>query len=89
MNTNVHRHAHTKTASVRLARDSVNLYIEIQDRGHGIAEFTSVDATTARMGVGLRGMRERVQQLHGNFEFRSGRDGTTVKATLPIGTRAA
>jgi PAS domain S-box-containing protein len=87
--TNVHRHAHTKTAWVRLARDSVNLYVEIQDRGQGIAEFTSVDATTAGMGVGLRGMRERVQQLDGNFEFRSGRDGTTVKATLPIGMRAA
>ena len=87
--TNVHRHAHTKTAWVRLARDSVNLYVEIQDRGQGIAEFTSVDAATAKMGVGLRGMRERVQQLDGNFEFRSGIDGTTVKVTLPIGMRAA
>ncbi len=86
--TNVYRHAQTKTAWVRLARDSVNLYVEIQDRGQGIAEFTSVDATTAKMGVGLRGMRERVQQLDGNFEFRSGCDGTTVKATLPIGMRA-
>ena len=87
--TNVHRHAHTKAAWVRLSRDSVNLYVEIEDRGQGIAEFTSIDATTAKMGVGLRGMRERVQQLDGNFEFRSGSDGTTVKATLPIGMRAA
>jgi PAS domain S-box-containing protein len=87
--TNVHRHAQTKLARVRLARDSENVHVEIQDYGQGIAEFTSVDATTAKMGVGLRGMRERVQQLSGNFEFRSGRDGTTVKATLPIKMRAA
>jgi signal transduction histidine kinase len=81
--TNVHRHAQTKRACVRLAHDSGTVQVEIQDHGQGIAEFVSLDATSAKMGVGLRGMRERVQQLAGEFEFTSGRGGTTVKATLP------
>jgi signal transduction histidine kinase len=85
--TNVHRHAQTKAACVRLACDSDTVYVEIQDHGRGSAEFISLDATSAKMGVGLRGMRERVQQLAGEFEFSSGRDGTTVKATLPTRVR--
>jgi signal transduction histidine kinase len=87
--TNVYRHAHTKTARVKLARDSDAIHIEIEDHGQGIADFTSLDAATANMGVGLRGMRERVQQLDGKFGLRSGTHGTTVKATLPIRARAA
>jgi glucose-6-phosphate-specific signal transduction histidine kinase len=42
-----------------------------------------------KMGVGLRGMRERVQQLDGKFELQSGSRGTKVKATLPIRVTAA
>jgi signal transduction histidine kinase len=36
------------------------------------------------MGVGLRGMRERVRRLSGEFQFRSGKNGTTVTATFPV-----
>lgn len=87
--TNVHRHAHTKAARVRVNRNSETIYIEIQDAGKGIPGFASLDTTTAKMGVGLRGMRERIQQLDGKFEFQSGEGGTTVKASLPIRVRAA
>jgi len=38
---------------------------------------------SGRVGVGLRGMRERVRQLGGELEVRSDK-GTTVTAILPI-----
>jgi PAS domain S-box-containing protein len=82
--TNIHRHAHSPTAQVRIGHDSEHVRVEVRDRGSGIANFISLDATPLKMGVGLRGMRERVQQLDGNFELQSGSGGTTVTATLPI-----
>jgi signal transduction histidine kinase len=36
------------------------------------------------MGVGLRGMRERILQLGGNLSVHSNGGGTTVVATFPI-----
>jgi signal transduction histidine kinase len=36
------------------------------------------------MGIGLTGMQERVRNLLGQFEVRSGKKGTIVKATFPM-----
>lgn len=36
-----------------------------------------------RFGVGLTGMRKRMQQLGGLLEIISGKDGTTVTAIVP------
>jgi PAS domain S-box-containing protein len=80
--TNIHRHARTTEAFVRIHLMLASLLVEIEDRGQGIADFTSLDRQ--RMGVGLRGMRERVRRLSGQFQVRSGKKGTTVKATFPV-----
>jgi PAS domain S-box-containing protein len=83
--TNIHRHAQAKTANVRINQNSEMIRVEIQDGGRGIPSFTSLNDPNVKMGVGLRGMYERVKQLGGNFELRSGTGGTTVTAVLPIG----
>jgi PAS domain S-box-containing protein len=80
--TNIHRHARTSEAFVRIHLELASLLVEIEDRGQGIANFTSLDRH--RMGVGLRGMQERVRRLSGQFQVRSGNDGTTLKATFPV-----
>ena len=80
--TNIHRHARTSEAFVRIHLVLGSLLVEIEDRGQGIADFTSLDRQ--RMGVGLRGMRERVRRLSGQFQVRSGKNGTTVRATFPV-----
>jgi signal transduction histidine kinase len=80
--TNIHRHARTSEAFVRIHLVSSSLLVEIEDRGQGIPDFPSLDKQ--RMGVGLRGMRERVRRLSGKFQVRTGKKGTTVKATFPV-----
>ena len=40
----------------------------------------------ATVGVGLRGMRERIYQLGGNLNVKSNGDGTTIIATFPLQT---
>ena len=53
--------------------------MEIEDNGKGMsAEKLSRVEGTATLGVGIAGMRERVRQLGGSFEIKSGSSGTKV-----------
>jgi signal transduction histidine kinase len=82
--TNVHRHSGSPTAqiSVRLERDS--LLLEIKDSGKGLPPnvLEASPEAPASIGVGLRGMSERVHQLGGTLTLLSG-SGTTVSASIP------
>src|SRR5215468_107538 len=88
--TNIHRHSGSRTAVVRLHRSSKEVRLEVQDEGRGIpAEKRITVMGFGRVGVGLRGMRERVRQLGGKLDVRSER-GTTVTTILPYAnTRSA
>jgi two-component system NarL family sensor kinase len=87
---NIHRHAGSKTARIRLRRDAETLVLEITDRGHGISK-ASLKHITSRggvVGVGIAGMSERIEQLGGRLEITSSDRGTTVRARLPLGEGA-
>ena len=81
--TNIQLHARTRTATVRVGQDNESVRVEIQDQGRGIPGFTFSNDAQLKLGVGLRGIRERVRQMHGQFELRSSSGGTTVVAILP------
>lgn len=81
--TNVHRHSGSRKALVRLDRFAREVRLEVQDEGRGIPVEKRMSVLGfGRVGVGLRGMRERVRQLGGKLDVRSER-GTTVIAILP------
>ncbi len=82
--TNVHRHSGSKRAVVRLFCSQETVGIEVADSGKGIPpQKRAAFAVGGAMGVGLRGMRERIEQLGGTIDLRSSSSGTTVVATLP------
>ena len=66
--------------------DNENAVLEIEDRGKGfdrrLLEQGGQDWMGA-LGVGVRGMRERMQQLKGKLEIIGKEGGTLVKATVP------
>ena len=84
--TNVHRHSGSPTANVRLLiRDGMAI-LEIEDNGKGIrpellAEFCQ--EWMGGLGIGVRGMNERMRQLGGRLELTSHENGTTVTAKVP------
>jgi PAS domain S-box-containing protein len=83
--TNVHRHSGSSRAVVRLRRSQDEAWLEIEDEGKGIApEKKSLLLGSGPVGVGLRGMRERVLQLGGTLDVESENGGTTVRAMFPI-----
>jgi PAS domain S-box-containing protein len=81
--TNIHRHSGSATAAIRISRENGVVSLEVKDDGKGIPaeKLTQVNAS-GTVGVGFRGMRERLRQLGGSLEVRSDERGTTVAATL-------
>jgi PAS domain S-box-containing protein len=83
--TNVHRHSGSRKAEIRLARRHGCIYLEVSDEGKGIPLDKPLDLDSpATLGVGFRGMRERIRQLGGTLQVLSNGNGTSVEATLPI-----
>jgi PAS domain S-box-containing protein len=86
--TNVHRHSGSDTADVRLLTKDGMCILSIEDKGKGIpSEFLEQAGKEwiAAPGVGLRGMNERMRQLGGKLEIGSTKNGTTVRAMVPMG----
>jgi two-component system NarL family sensor kinase len=83
---NIHRHAGSKTANIRLQRDAETLVLEVDDQGHGIpnASLEHIMSGGGIVGVGIAGMSERMEQLGGSLEITSSDQGTTVRARLPL-----
>lgn len=88
---NVHRHSGSPNARIRLLQDSSCIVLEVADNGQGLPAHLLEEngGTPATIGVGIRGMRERVRQLGGLLELLPGQPGTIVKAALPFGRGAA
>jgi CheY-like chemotaxis protein len=75
--TNIHRHANSRTALVRMHIGEEKLTVEVIDQGKGSGrEFMA--------GMGIKGIRERLNELGGNLEIVPTAEGTTVRATLRV-----
>ncbi len=83
---NIQRHSGSKTAKIHLRGDSTCVNLEIGDRGRGLDNKATErgDGSKTRLGVGILGMRERMNQLGGRLEIDSGSGGTTVRVSIPL-----
>jgi PAS domain S-box-containing protein len=80
--TNIHRHAESPSAAIRVDRLPHEVRIEVRDQGKGIR--LGPRSLPLRPGVGIQGMRERIHQLGGELEIRGESKGTVVAAVIPI-----
>ena len=63
--TNIHRHSGSNTASIRMARESGQIRLEIRDQGRVSLPDRLAEIRAGRSGVGIRGMQERLRQFEG------------------------
>jgi PAS domain S-box-containing protein len=82
--TNIHRHSGSDTALIRLAREGGSVRTEVQDHGSGISRERLLDIQSHGSGVGIRGIRERIRQFHGEMKIESNGSGTTVIVSIPM-----
>ena len=82
--TNVHRHSNSSSASVSLSFANKQVRLKIEDQGKGMAATKTESGAEGRtQGVGLSGIRERVTNLGGHMQIRSGDWGTAVEVVFP------
>jgi two-component system, NarL family, sensor kinase len=84
---NVHRHSGSKRARLALYRTADMVQLDVADGGTGLKSLGTVGSAEARqIGIGISGMRLRLEQLGGQLDIRSGPAGTHVSAKVPIKT---
>jgi signal transduction histidine kinase len=88
--TNVHRHSGSSAVEVHLKASEHEAVFTVRDFGRGMpAQLIQGSQTNGdRFGVGLSGMRERVNDLGGKFELQSGAEGTAITVSIPLAAEA-
>ena len=83
---NVHRHSRSSWARIVIGRIDNALHLEIADGGCGFPSRPGCDPIrdSQGVGVGVSGMRIRLEQLRGTLDIVSGPSGTRVTATVPL-----
>ena len=82
---NVHRHSKARAVEISIARSPTHVCLTICDNGVGMALPSHSDRRNSLLGIGIAGMRERVNQLQGQFHIHSSPgEGTTIDVTLPL-----
>jgi signal transduction histidine kinase len=83
---NVHRHSGSSWARLLLRRSGGMLRLEVSDGGSGLASSLASEqpGKLHNLGVGISGMRVRLEQLAGKLDIESGPAGTRVHACVPI-----
>lgn len=83
--TNAHRHASCSSVEITLSVDADNVTLTVRDNGQGIPEgrLASIQDSSAQVGIGLAGIRERVRDLGGTFDLSSDSSGTVVTVLIP------
>jgi signal transduction histidine kinase len=82
--TNCARHAKAKSVIVSLRAQRDDIVVVVHDDGIGFNSFASL-----RGGLGLLGIRERVEALDGKLRISSEPDkGTTIQVQIPAGADA-
>jgi len=81
---NVHRHASASQVSIGLRRRSDALRLIVADDGRGMPRIDGLAEGSVRTGMGIPGMKARLHEIGGRLEIRSGPQGTTIVAIVPV-----
>jgi two-component system NarL family sensor kinase len=78
---NIHRHSHASTAKVTLEKRGDFLRLTVSDDGIGLPNSAVLAETE---GIGLQGMRHRIEMLDGRFRITNLKHGARISATVPV-----
>ena len=85
--TNVLRHSGSSTAKIVVCISAEDVELTVTDAGKGLSQAQVVrldEAHPKAGGVGLAGLRERLHRLGGRLQISGDRQGTVLKAILPL-----
>lgn len=80
--TNVFRHAEAKQAIIRIQQKDGWVQVSIEDNGKGIG--TSEELHPSSYGIGVIGIKQRVEEFKGRLALRNTGSGTAVEVSIPL-----
>ncbi len=89
--TNVHRHSGATEVDICFRREAEAVILQVRDYGRGIPTelINGLGDSVRHSGVGLAGMRERLNELNGRLEIQPADPGTRLLAIVPLSAKAA
>jgi signal transduction histidine kinase len=81
--TNIYRHSKAQNAWVVLAIDEKQVLLSVRDDGKGIPDHVAT-LRPGSAGVGIAGMKQRLDELGGDLRLQNGKPGTLVEVVIPI-----
>lgn len=82
--TNIERHAEASEIHVSMRGDRRGAVLTVSDNGQGLSAGRKRAQATPRVGMGLRNMQERMDQLKGALTITSTKSGTAIVARVPL-----
>ena len=86
--TNVFRHAGATRVVLALKKRDNDVLVTVQDNGRGVQPQVS-ELQPAAVGVGIIGMKQRVQELGGRLSLENANPGLLVEAVIPVSSSLA
>ncbi|MFC1964262.1 GAF domain-containing protein [Chloroflexota bacterium] len=80
---NIIRHAHARKAVLKLHFKKNTVRVYIKDDGTGFDVGEAISSKNRPRGLGLLGMKERVELFQGTFVIRSRQGGTEITIEIP------
>ena len=82
---NIAKHAHAKKTDLIIHFKRNSIIVHIQDDGDGFDVEEAISSRDRPRGLGLLGMKERVELVHGSLDIRSQPgSGTEVEIEIPL-----
>jgi len=79
--TNIAKHANARHVSIKVINDENKIHLNIRDDGDGM----NTRSTKKHLGLGLIGIRERIQALNGMFYYETAvGDGFRISIYIPL-----
>jgi signal transduction histidine kinase len=80
--TNVYRHAEARRVCIRLVLTENQIAVTVCDDGRGLSNAVA-DLEAHKIGIGIAGMKQRVEELGGELRLQNGNPGAILKAIIP------
>jgi PAS domain S-box-containing protein len=81
---NVYRHSGSESARVEIEKQADRVTVRVRDYGKGLPPELTSAKTSAGLGVGINGMRERIRQFGGELLVLRSEPGTIIEARIPL-----
>src|SRR5262249_57687278 len=87
----VDRYSGSASARITLVKQGQSIGLHVKDQGVGMLDEASGETldNIQMLGLGILGMRQRVRQFGGTLDIQTGRHGTEIIATVPVGGHEA